>query len=188
MAGGGLWRRGRPTPLSRLAPSRRALAPSLPCSLAPSRPRALAPSRSRVDMAGGGHWRRGRADRRPRRRPRADALAPSRRCCVAALLPRSLAPSCLAPLAPSRSRWCKPRAGQRGCWSGQSDRGGADEGGPRLGDEASHGRRRGRHGSLKSITASQDADALCREWPTHRVASDSDGCLKHVSTANHGRC
>jgi hypothetical protein len=89
-------------------------------------------------MAGGGHWRRGRADRRPRRRPRADALAPSRRssCCVAASLPSSLAPSRLAPLAPSRSRWCKPRAGQRGCWSGQSDRGGADEGGPRLGDAA----------------------------------------------------
>jgi hypothetical protein len=35
-------------------------------------------------------------------------------------------------------------------------------------------------GRFKSITASQDADALCREWPLHRVASDSDGCLEHV--------
>ena len=120
-----------------------------------------------------------RADRRPRRRPRADALALSRRCCVAALLPRSLAPSCLAPLAPSRSRWCKSRgppssAPPLSLCPLQQPRC------PALGDEASHGRRRGRHGSLKSITASQDADALCREWPTHRFASDSDGCLKHV--------
>ena len=32
-------------------------------------------------------------------------------------------------------------------------------------------------GRFKSITASQDADALCREWPLHRIIIFLNVCI-----------